>query len=106
MDQLIKDRLTNESIWKRVVSMLVLGIAYSLAETVLIVLVVGQVLYRLISGGNSEPLKAMGKSLADYLYQIFLFLTFNSEYRPFPFAAWSDEGHARVIESTTVVDKE
>jgi len=106
MDQRIKDRLTNESIWKRILSMLVLGIAYSLAETVLIILVVGQVLYRLISGDSSDPLRAMGKSLADYLYQIFLFLTFNSEYRPFPFAAWSDEGQSRVIESAAVMDKD
>jgi len=106
MDQRIKDRLTNESIWKRILSMLVLGIAYSLAETVLIVLVIGQVLYRLVGGDSSEPLRAMGKSLAVYLYQIFLFLTFNSEYRPFPFAAWSDEGQARVIESNGVVEKE
>lgn len=83
-------RLSDPSIWRRILSMLILGIAYSLAETVLIVLVVGQVLVRLVTGGGSEPLRAAGRQLADYLYRIFLYLTFNSDYRPFPFAGWGD----------------
>jgi len=105
MDPQLKDSLTDESIWKRVLSMLVLAIAYSLAETVLFVLVVAQVLFRLVGGGDNEPLRAMGRSLSGYLYRILLFLTFNSEYRPFPFAAWADEGRPRVIESTTATDE-
>ena len=81
---------------RRILSMLVLGFAYSLAETVLFVLVIGQVLVRLITGEGSGPLQRAGRQLADYLYRILLYLTFNSDYRPFPFAAWEDRQAPRL----------
>jgi hypothetical protein len=45
------------------------------------------VLYVLITGSPNVPLIAFGKSLATYTYQIVLYLTFNSDVRPFPFDA-------------------
>ncbi len=90
MPQIDHTGSSDPSLGTRILSMLVLGLAYSLAETVLIVLVIGQVLVRLVTGAGSEPLRRVGRQLADYLYRIFLYLTFNSDYRPFPFAAWED----------------
>lgn len=97
MPQSINDALKDGSTWKRIISMLVLGFAYGVAETVLIALVVAQVLFRLVSGNTNEPMKAMGKKVADYIYRILMFLTYNSDYRPFPFSAWSDDANSNVI---------
>ncbi len=88
MDTKTYDSVTDKGLWKRILSMLVLGFAYSIAKFVLFATVVLQVLFTLFTGSNNEPLKATGKSLTDYIYEVFMFLTFNSENRPFPFKAW------------------
>ncbi len=97
MPQIINHKMSDESAWKRIVSMLILGLAYSIAETLLVILVIAQVLFRLVNGNGNEPLQALGKQLADYLYRILLFLTFNSDYRPFPFNAWADDDEPKLI---------
>ncbi len=81
--------MTDRSLWKRILSMLVLGFAYGIARFVLFTTVILQVVFTLFTGNNNEPLKATGKDLAVYIYEIFMFLTFNSEDRPFPFRSWS-----------------
>jgi len=91
MDQVVKRSLSDRSIWGRVVSMLVLAIAYSFAETVLIVVVLAQLLIRLFSGNINQTLLEFGRQLTEYVYHIFQFQTFNSEYRPFPFDGWAKE---------------
>ena len=37
---------------------------------------------------TNDRLLRFGGELSDFLYQIFLYLTFNSEEKPFPFADW------------------
>ncbi|MBA1446036.1 MAG: DUF4389 domain-containing protein [Gammaproteobacteria bacterium] len=54
MPQSINDALKDGSTWKRIISMLVLGFAYGVAETVLIALVIAQVVFRLVSGNTNE----------------------------------------------------
>lgn len=78
-------------VWGRIVSMLVLGFAYAVAEMVLVALVVGQVLFAIFGRQQNAPLKSMGQQVADYIYQIMIFLTFNTEYRPFPFHGWGEK---------------
>jgi len=91
MDQVVKRSITDRSIWGRVVSMLVLAVAYGFAETVLIVVVLAQLLIRLFSGSINQTLQGFGRQLTDYVYQIFMFQTFNSEYRPFPYDGWAKQ---------------
>jgi hypothetical protein len=42
----------------------------------------------LFSGETNAQLLILGQGLATYSYQIVLYLTFNSEERPFPFIDW------------------
>ncbi len=84
-------------IWARIISMLVLGIAYAVAETVLVALVIGQVLFSIFGKQHNAPLKIVGKQVSDYIYQILVFLTFNSEYRPFPYRHWGEKSDAPVV---------
>ena len=83
------ESMTDRRLWKRILSMLVLGFACGIARFVLLATVLLQVLFTLFTGRNNAPLKATGKDLAVYIYEIFMFLTFNSEERPFPFRGWS-----------------
>jgi hypothetical protein len=92
MAQKMYESVTDKNLWKRIISMLVLGFAYGIARVVLGAVVVFQVLFTLFTGNNNEPLKAIGKNLTNYIYEILMFLTFNSEDRPFPFRGWSESG--------------
>jgi hypothetical protein len=50
--------------------------------------VVFQFLSQLLTRRTNQRLLKLGQSLSTYSYQILVFLTYNSEYRPYPFGAW------------------
>lgn len=97
MDPKAYETITDKRLWKRILSMLVLGFAYGVARFVLFATVLLQVLFTLFTGNNNEPLRVTGKNLSDYIYDIFMFLTFNSEGRPFPFRSWPRQGDSADI---------
>ncbi|MGB5398452.1 MAG: DUF4389 domain-containing protein [Gammaproteobacteria bacterium] len=84
----IKENLKPQTIWLRGLYMLLFALCYSVAELVLFAIVVLQFLLKLFSGNTNQRLLTLGQSIATYIYQIIQFLTFNSEYQPYPFAAW------------------
>lgn len=71
--------------WLRLFFMLVLAVLYGIAEFLIVAVVVIQFLWVLLNGQKNEGLRELGQSLATYTYQIFVYVTFNSEVRPFPF---------------------
>lgn len=71
--------------------MLFYALCYSIAEILLLFISVFQFLTTLITGTPHNRVLSFGKNLSDYVYQIYLFLTFNSEDRPFPFSPWPGE---------------
>jgi len=97
MNEKSNESITTNPVWSRVVSMLVLVFAYSLAEIVLIALVIGQVLSGLIAHEQNHPMKKMGKQISDYIYEILMFLTFNTEQRPFPYRGWGEKQEVIVV---------
>jgi hypothetical protein len=50
--------------------------------------VVFQFLFNLFTGKSNPRLLELGQSLATYIYQIIQFLTYNSDYHPYPFNSW------------------
>ena len=48
--------------WERILHMLVLGAAYTIAEIILIVLIIGQILFRVMSKESSQPSPASSLS--------------------------------------------
>ncbi len=91
MDEEIKQRLTSRDIWVRALYMVLFGIAYSIAELVIVLLVIAQFLIIMFMGHANENLLKLGTNLSTYVYQVFQFQTFNTETRPFPFADWPNE---------------
>ena len=84
-DSPLVKNLKSKSIWMRLLFMLVITFLYSISRIVVGAVVIVQFFWVLFSGEINERLKIFGKSLATYTNQIILYLTFNTEERPFPF---------------------
>ena len=84
----VKDNIKRQSTWKRGLYMLLYAIFYTLAEIVLLAVVIFQFLMQVFTGETNDRLRKLGQSLSTYAYQVLVFLTFNSEYHPYPFGAW------------------
>ena len=88
MDPEIKENIGQSNTWGRAVFMVLFGLIYSVAEIVLVVVVVLQFCFVLINAEKNPRLLSFGEELSTFLYQVFLFLTYNREEKPFPFDDW------------------
>jgi len=88
MDEELKQNITEHGTWIRVFYMAIFFLIYSVAEAVLAAVVVFQFLSRLITGNINEKLLTLGANLSLFAYEILMFLTYNSEIKPFPFGEW------------------
>lgn len=91
MEVELKSRLTSRDLWIRALYMLFFVIAYSVAELVITLIVLFQFVSVLFTGSANTSLLKFGHNLSTYVYQVFRFLTFNTEMHPFPFSDWPDE---------------
>lgn len=91
MDQATKDRMTDRGIWIRALYAVFFSITYTLAKTIIMLIVIFQFIAALISGSVNEALLRLGTNLSTYVYQVLQFLTFNDETLPFPFSDWPDQ---------------
>ncbi len=89
----LKQKLTRPSIWLRLVSMIVLAVAFNITEIVIFAVVVFQFLATLFTRKPNTQFTRFGRNLARYLQQIITFMTFVTEEKPFPFSRWPDEPH-------------
>ena len=88
MDGEIKQNLRERKTWLRGLYMLLFAVFYGVAEVVITAVVVFQFLLALFTGRTNQRLLKLGQSLSTYVYQIILFLTFNTDHHPYPFGAW------------------
>jgi len=88
----IKTMDQNKSIWIRLLFILLFCLLYSVAEFVIIAVVVYQFLHVLLTGGSKdEKIANFGLQLSTYVYQILQFQTFNTETKPYPMSDWPSE---------------
>lgn len=85
MNEVQEDGPGDEKPWVRILFMLLFVFIYSIAEIVLGAVVILQILFTLLNRKTNENLLVFGKQLSVFIYQVFLFLTYNTEKRPFPF---------------------
>jgi hypothetical protein len=88
MTQHRNEACKENNIWLRGVFMILLGMLYSLAGTVLFVVAVLQFIFVLLGSAPNARLLAFGRSLGSYVQQLVNFQTFNTEEKPFPFSDW------------------
>ena len=84
----VKDNIKQQSTWIRGLYMLIFALFYGIAEVVLFAVVIFQFLLNLFVAESNPRLLKLGQGLATYIYQIIQYLTFNSDYQPYPFGAW------------------
>ena len=80
--------LRDARIWRRGLFMLLFAFLWSVGEVVLGAVAVLQFGWVLFTGAPNSRLLAFGSELARWFYQIFLYLTFVVDDRPWPFAPW------------------
>ena len=83
-----KTHLTNPATWIRLGFMLVFALLLMAGRLVISIIVVVQFALVLVTGIDNENLRNLGQGLGKWIYQAFMFLTFNSEEKPFPFDEW------------------
>lgn len=88
MDDDIKKSLTAGETWIRGLYMLLFFIVYSIVEIIITAIAIFQFLFLLFTREPSDRLQEFGDDMSVYIYQIWQFLTINSEERPWPFAPW------------------
>jgi hypothetical protein len=86
-DSSFKQHVKARSTWLRLFFMMVVVLLYGVSRIIMGAVVVLQFFWLLFTGGTNKKLDHLGQALATYTYQIILYLTFNSEQRPFPFDA-------------------
>lgn len=88
MDEDLKQNLKAHKTWMRGLYIVIFTIFYGIAEIVLFAVVLFQFLLTLFTGTANQRLLKLGQSLSTYIYQICLYITFNSDHQPYPFGAW------------------
>lgn len=88
MKEEIKQRLEKNETWQHGLYLLFFILIHGVSKFIIIGVMLFQFLTIILTGKTNEQLLKFGQNLSTYLYQITLFLTFNSEQRPFPFSAW------------------
>jgi hypothetical protein len=81
----LETNLKSRATWLRLLFMIVLVLIYSLSRFVVGAVIVLQFFWVLFTGETNARLKVLGHQLATYTLQILLYLTFNTDERPFPF---------------------
>ena len=90
MNDEIKQKILANSTRMRGLYMLLFMLISGVARFIIAVVVLFQFFSVLFTGNTNTQLLTLGQNLSTYIYQITLFLTFNSESRPFPFGDWPD----------------
>ncbi|MEZ5931710.1 MAG: DUF4389 domain-containing protein [Alphaproteobacteria bacterium] len=84
----VKGHVQRRSTWIRLLYMLILAAAWTIAEILLVAIAVLQFLMLLFTGKTMDNLMGFSHGLADYMAAIVRFQTFVTEDLPFPFAPW------------------
>ncbi len=80
--------LGNFDTWIRLFFMVLFGLLLYVAWLVIVVIAVLQFALVLMTTNDNENLRGLGQGLSKWCLQVYLFLTFNSEQKPFPFDDW------------------
>ena len=80
--------LTNVDTWIRLAYMVLFALLVMAARLLVSIVVVVLFALVLIFGKDNENLRNLGQGLGKWVYQAIMFLTFNSNDKPFPFDDW------------------
>lgn len=90
MKEQLNENLKKPNTWKRIAFMLVFAVIAGLVRVLLWAVILLQIASVLVTGSANKNILDLGRKLAAYLYHIVLYLTFNTDRLPFPFADWNE----------------
>ncbi len=95
----VRENISSRKTWVRLIYMIVMAIAWNIAEIIFWAVTVLQFLIKLITGATNPYLRRFGRQLAAFFQQTARFETFDTETVPFPFSAWpsGDEETAATV---------
>ncbi len=91
----VRENLRRRESWLRALYVLLFAAIYSVAEIVIVIVVVVQFGFVLLTGKCNEQLLGFGAGLSRYVYDLLRFVTFNSDTKPFPFSPWPAQAAER-----------
>lgn len=90
MDDELKNNLTAAETWIRGLFILLFAFFLVVARVVTGAVVVIQFLFTVFTGQTNENLRDFGAGLAQFIFQTLMFVTYNSDDKPFPFRPWPE----------------
>lgn len=108
MEEKIKINILNLDTWMRGIFMILFGFLSFISRLILIVISVLQFILIACTGSLNENLKKLGETISTWSYQAFLFLTYNTDEKPFPFSDWPDpkEPIEEISESSIIIEED
>ena len=88
MNEVAKKPWADARTWKRLLFMFLFAVISRIAEIVLVSIAVIQAIFTLTTGKRNKRLLTFGGELSTYVYQIFQYITYNIEIKPYPFSDW------------------
>ena len=86
LDEIV-DNITQPSAWIRILLMTVFAVAsYFILLPLILVLSIAQALFTLITGKGNANIRYFSSTLELYISQLFKFMTYLSEVKPYPFS--------------------
>ena len=101
----LKKNLQDTNQWMRIFYMIMFWIVLCFALMVTGVIIFIQVLFALITGSDNKNLRKFSADLTQYINQIILFLTYNEDRKPFPFAEWGKLDEVKAVVTPEAVDE-
>ena len=87
----IKQHFFSRTLWLRIIYMIVFYVVSKVLWMLIMLIAIVQALSNLITGKVIEAVWEFSGGLNAYMLQIFDFLAFRSEEKPFPFSDWPCE---------------
>lgn len=97
MDEQLKSNLTSSKHWVRFLYMILFAFFLYIASFFMIILVAVQFVFALLTGAENTKLRVFGRELTLYIHQTLMFLTYNTDFKPFPFADWPGETATSIV---------
>ena len=85
LDNII-DNLKQSSVWVRIILMVAFAVVLYPVFLVLLVLMIAQMLFVIITGESNANLRSLGVVLSAYVFQIVQFMSYVTDTKPFPFS--------------------
>lgn len=84
----IKQSIKSDAFWIKTLFIILFSIVYRILDIVVLLLVIVQWGFTLITGQANPALNEFSESLACYISQIVRYITNNSDTKPYPFTDW------------------